>query len=532
MHLQLEVTIEHVHAYVLCMPELPTALTDAIRDRYVVEREIGAGGMATVHLARDVRHNRSVAIKVLKPELAASLGAERFLQEIEIAARLTHPHIIPLHDSGQAAGFLYYVMPFIDGESLRVRLRRETRLDTAAALGIVADVGDALSYAHRQGILHRDIKPENILFAEGHPMVADFGIARAVSTAGGANLTRTGLALGTPGYMSPEQAAGDRALDARSDVYSLGCVLYEMLIGEPPGMWQPDASLRLGRFTDLPEAHRVRMGDIGAPIERALVRALALRTNDRFEAVDAFLHALRAEEGVVRRYSDAEVEAIVRHAAEEQALHPTGERMSLRTVQQIADEVGISPERVERAARRLEGREPAQPPASSAGAVWLGSPTVIASECVVDGDAPESAYDDIVAEVQATFSTDGQVDTRGRSLTWRTVKPVLGKRRAVQVHVTSRGGQTRIHVQERLGELAATLYSSILVGGGIGGVATILGMGVGWLGYGLEAGLLSAGWVPGMYALTRSIFRAVARRKHTDLQALSDRIAEIVAEST
>ena len=525
-------TVEQLRTYVVWMPDFPTAFTDAIRDRYVVEREIGAGGMATVHLALDVRHNRYVAIKVLKPELAASLGAERFLKEIEIAARLTHPHIIPLHDSGQAAGFLYYVMPFIDGESLRTRLLRETRIDTAAALGIVGDVGDALSYAHRQGILHRDIKPENILFSAGHPMVADFGIARAVSTAGGANLTQTGFALGTPGYMSPEQAAGDRDLDARSDVYSLGCVLYEMLVGEPPGMWQTDESLKLGKFTELPERHHARIREIGGSIERALVRALTIRTRDRFETVATFLLALRAEEGAVRRYSDSEVEEIVRQAADEQLAHPTEEGMSLGTVQQIANDVGISPERVQRAARKLESRETVQPRAESGpGAFWLGSPTVIEWEGAVDGEVTESVYDEIVDEVQATLATEGQVDTLGRSLTWRTVKPVLGKRRAVQVRVTSRGGQTRIHIQERLGELAVSLHSSILVGGGVGGVATILGIGLGWLGYGLESGLLSAVWFGGMYALSRSIFRAVSRKKRSDLEQLSDRIAEIAAES-
>ncbi len=514
------------------MPDVPSAFTESIRDRYVVEREIGAGGMATVHLARDVRHNRYVAIKVLKPELAASLGAERFLKEIEIAARLTHPHIIPLHDSGQAAEFLYYVMPFIDGESLRTRLLREKRIDTAAALAVVEDVGDALSYAHRQGILHRDIKPENILFSEGHPMVADFGIARAVSTAGGANLTRTGFGVGTPGYMSPEQAAGERDLDARTDVYSLGCVLYEMLVGEPPGMWQTDESLKLGKFTDLPERHHARLREIGRTIEWALVRALAIRARDRFEAVDAFLLVLRAEKGTVRRYSDSEVEEIVRQAADEQLAHPTEEGMSLRTVQQIANDVGISPERVERAARKLESRETAQPPAESGpGVFWLGSPTVIDWESVVDGEVTEAEYDDIVDEVQATFSTEGQVGALGRSLTWRTEEPVLGKKRAVQVRVTSRGGQTRVQVQERLGELAVTLYSSILIGGGIGGIATILGIGIGWLGHGLEAGLLSAVWLPGMYALTRSIFRAVSRKKRSDLEQLSDRIAEIAADS-
>jgi hypothetical protein len=514
------------------MPDLPAAFTDAIRERYVVEREIGEGGMATVHLAQDVRHNRYVAIKVLKPELAASLGAERFLKEIEIAARLTHPHVIPLHDSGEAAGFLYYVMPFIDGESLRTRLRRETRLDTAAALGIVADVGDALSYAHRQGVLHRDIKPENILFAEGHPMVADFGIARAVSTAGGAGLTRTGLALGTPGYMSPEQAMGERDLDARTDVYSLGCVLYEMLLGEPPGMWQTDEeSLKLGRFADLPERLRARMREIGRPIERALVRALTMPTRDRFESVDAFLLALRAEEGAVRRYSDSEVEEIVRQAADEQLAHPTEEGMSLRTVQQIAADVGISPERVERAARKLEVREPVAPSAEiGAGAFWLGSSTLIASERVVDGEVTEAVHEDIVDEVQATFSTEGEVGTLGKSLTWRTVKPTLGKRRAVQVRVTSRGGQARIHVQERLGELAVSLFPSITVGGGLGGLAIILSLGgpeFGWL----AAGLSGAGWIGGMHAIARAIFRGISRQKRSDLEGLSHRLAAIATES-
>jgi tRNA A-37 threonylcarbamoyl transferase component Bud32 len=514
------------------MSDLPAAFADAIRDRYVVERGIGAGGMATVHLAHDVRHKRSVAIKVLKPELAASLGAERFLKEIEIAARLTHPHIVPLHDSGEAAGFLYYVMPFIDGESLRTRLLRETRLDPAAALGIAADVGGALSYAHRQGILHRDIKPENILFAEGHPMVADFGIARAVSTAGGANITRTGLALGTPGYMSPEQAAGERDLDARTDVYSLGCVLYEMLLGEPPGMWQTDESFRLGKFTDLPERHRARFRELGGAIEPALVRALALRTRDRFASVDAFLLALRAEAGAVRRYSDREVEEIVRRAADEQLAHPTGEGMSLGTVQQIAADVGISPERVERAARNLEFGETARAPAESGpGAFWLGSPTTIACQRVVDGELTAAAYDDIVGEVQAMLATDGEIDTLGRSLTWRTAHPALGKARAVQVRITSRGGQTRIQVQERLGELAWTLFGGIALGGGSGGLAIILSLGgpeVGWL----AAGLLSAGWAGGMCALARTIFRSIARSKRADLEGLSDRVAELAPQST
>ena len=211
-----------------------TRLSAALADRYRIERELGQGGMATVYLAQDLKHDRKVALKVLKPELAAVLGGDRFVVEIKTTAALQHPHILPLFDSGTAEGFLYYVMPFIQGETLRTKLDRETHFGIDEAVRITREVADALDYAHRHGVIHRDIKPENILLHDGRPMVADFGIALALSAAAGGRMTETGLSLGTPHYMSPEQATAEKELTGRSDIYSLGCVLYEMLSGSPP----------------------------------------------------------------------------------------------------------------------------------------------------------------------------------------------------------------------------------------------------------------------------------------------------------
>src|SRR5215216_8157450 len=209
-------------------------LKESLADRYDIEREIGAGGMATVYLARDLRHDRHVALKVLKPDLGAVLGVDRFLSEIKVTANLQHPNLLPLFDSGEAEGLLFYVMPYVEGESLRARIAREKQLPVHEAIRIATSVASALDYAHRHGVIHRDLKPENILLHEGQPLVADFGIALAVSNAGGNRITQTGLSLGTPHYMSPEQAAGDRAVDARTDQYALAALTYEMLTGEPP----------------------------------------------------------------------------------------------------------------------------------------------------------------------------------------------------------------------------------------------------------------------------------------------------------
>ncbi len=267
----------------------------ALAARYAFERELGRGGMAVVYLARDLKHDRQVAIKVLRPEVAAAVGPERFLREIEIAAKLTHPHILPLHDSGEVRGFLYYVMPFIGGESLRTRLKREQRLPLAEALDIACEVADALDYAHRHGVVHRDVKPENILLEEGHAIVADFGVARAVTESVGPPLTETGRTVGTPEYMSPEQACAEDVIDGRSDLYALGCVVYEMLGGQPPFI-APTARAVLARhMMDSPPSLVALRPDLPAPVRRAVVKALAKEREDRFARLRDFAAALRAE---------------------------------------------------------------------------------------------------------------------------------------------------------------------------------------------------------------------------------------------
>jgi serine/threonine-protein kinase len=273
------------------MSEL-SRLTTALEQRYRIERELGAGGMATVFLATDLKHDREVALKVLRPELGAVLGVERFLAEIKITARLDHPHILTLIDSGAEAGFLYYVLPFVRGESLRDKLNREHQLGLDEALGITRQVASALDYAHRHGVVHRDIKPENILLLEGEAMLADFGIALAVSEAGGNRLTETGLSLGTPQYMSPEQATGDRLLDARSDVYSLGAVLYEMLAGEPP-VTGPTAQAMIAKLmTERPVHLRVVRSSVPEAVDAAVAKALDKTPADRFASAGDFARAL------------------------------------------------------------------------------------------------------------------------------------------------------------------------------------------------------------------------------------------------
>ena len=266
-----------------------------MRERYRFERELGAGGMATVYLAHDLRHERDVAIKVLHPDLGATLGSERFLSEIRTTARLQHPHILPLLDSGEADGLLYYVMPRVMGETLRARLDRERQLPIHDAVRIAREVADALGYAHEHSVIHRDVKPENILLQGGHALVADFGIALAVQQAGGARLTQTGLSLGTPQYMSPEQAMGERAIDARSDIYALGAVAYEMLTGDPPFTGSSVQSIVAKIMTEKPTPIRALRDTVPAHVEHAVLRALAKLPADRHGTADAFSAALAGD---------------------------------------------------------------------------------------------------------------------------------------------------------------------------------------------------------------------------------------------
>ena len=270
-------------------------LNAALSGRYRIERELGGGGMAMVYLARDERHDRNVALKVLRPELAAVIGAERFLNEIKTTANLQHPHILPLHDSGNVDGTVWYVMPSVEGESLRDRLTRETQLPLEDALQIAREVASALDYAHRHGVIHRDIKPENILLHDGRAMVADFGIALAVSrTEGGTRITETGMSLGTPHYMSPEQALGDRTIDARTDVYALGCVLYEMLAGEPPFTGPSAQAIVAKVMNTTPAPVTATRPTVPAFVDAAIQRALNKLPADRFRSAADFASALQA----------------------------------------------------------------------------------------------------------------------------------------------------------------------------------------------------------------------------------------------
>jgi serine/threonine-protein kinase len=265
---------------------------EAFSKSYAVEREVGQGGMATVYLARDLKHARSVALKVLRPELAAAMGGDRFPREIQIVAQLAHPHILPLHDSGELGGFLYYVMPFVEGESLRQKLTREGRLPLHEAVRILREVTDALAYAHEHGIVHRDIKPDNVMLSGRHALVTDFGVAKAVSAAGADRLTTVGLALGTPSYMSPEQAMGETDLDHRSDIYALGAMAYEMLTGEPPFARLTAQAILSAHVLETAEQVAIRRPDVPLALAELIMRCLVKEKSGRWQSAEEMLPIL------------------------------------------------------------------------------------------------------------------------------------------------------------------------------------------------------------------------------------------------
>jgi serine/threonine-protein kinase len=266
----------------------------AAGERYDIEREIGAGGMATVYLARDLKHDRQVALKVLRPEVAASLGPDRFPREIKIVARLQHPHILSLHDSGEAAGFLYYVMPFVEGESLRARMEREGALPIGDAVRILREVVDALAAAHAHGIVHRDIKPDNVMLSGRHAMVTDFGVAKAVSASGGEKLTTVGVAVGTPMYMAPEQAMGEAHIDHRADIYSVGVLAYEMLSGRPPFDAKTSQAVLSAQVLEKPVDLRERRASVPEAVAAAVMHCLEKNPADRWQSAEELLHQLEA----------------------------------------------------------------------------------------------------------------------------------------------------------------------------------------------------------------------------------------------
>jgi len=511
---------------------VPPDLAAALSERYELRRVLGRGGMATVYLAWDRKHHREVAVKVLRPDLAASIGSERFLKEIQIAARLNHPHVLALHDSGEAGPFLFYVMPYIDGGSLRQRIEAG-RLANDEALAIAAPVADALTYAHRMGVFHRDIKPENILFSQGHPVVGDFGIAKAISTAGGANLTRTGFPLGTPGYMSPEQAAGLTDLDERSDVYSLAAVVYEMVVGEIPGRWPTEEAVRVGRFLDAPSAHRARLAQAGAVVEAALVRGLAIRHEHRTATPAALLDDLRGVAPPRRQYRDDDIQEIVRRAAELEATNPTATgAMTIGGVERLAAEVGIPAELVRSAARSLDVRTtPPAPPAEPPKKNWfLGAPTRLVFERVVDGEVPDAEFPLLVDEIRRVLRNVGQVSQLGRSFAWTMVR-TGGGTRSVEVVVTVRGGCTRITVQEPLGNLIGGIFGGIGGGMGGGGLGPLLGVTIDALGMGggVAAALIPL-WLMTTFATARTAYYYSVRRRSRVLGTLADQLEALARD--
>jgi len=498
----------------------------ALAGSYAIEHELGTGGMAIVYLARDGKHDREVAVKVLKPELAAAVGPERFLREIKITAKLNHPHILPLLDSGEAGEFLYYVMPYVSGGSLRWVLKRDAILPVDEVVRITEQVASALDHAHRLGVVHRDMKPENILFSEGHAIVADFGIAKAVSAISRDQLTRSGFPLGTPGYMSPEQAAGSTDQDPRTDVFGLACVTYEMLVGETPGMWPSEEAVRMGRFLDASPAHRKTLDRLPGRIEQVLTRALAMRPADRFATPGEYASALGGSSEHTAKLSDSEVSDVVERAAELDAQPATEEgALSIGGVEQVAAEAGIPPARVREALDEVDRSREALP--ADAAARGLIKPNFKKGRLTVDrtvpGHLPEADYEIMVDEIQRSLGFVGTVSGVGKTLNWSGSKPgFVG--RDVRVTITRGRDDTTIHMEEHIDIRGPSMFApawGAAGGGGIGaGLAAVLGV--------PEAGMIImtlGSAFGGAVLMVNGIIRGLARKYAPQLENLADRLA-------
>lgn len=568
------------------MSTLIELLQSGLEGRYDVERELGSGGMSTVFLAHDARHERHVAIKLLRPDLASAVGADRFLREIKLTASLNHPHVLPLLDSGEIDGLVYYVMPYVSGGSLRTRLAGRTLpLDEARA--VAEQVASALDYAHRAGVVHRDVKPENILFSEGLAVVADFGVARAVSTVDRQTLTRSGFPVGTLGYMSPEQAAGRTDLDERTDVFSLGCVVYEMLVGDTPAGWPGPEDARLGRFLEAPAEHRSKLDALPGRVEQTLTRALALRASDRFESPGAFAHALgEAADGrtpvgeedlraILARASELELERTAREDVGTPAPSgSSGTTLTMGAVEQAAAEVGIEPARVREAAREvLRASERGETRPATAESVrhistapapspawprrgphggrsrrvpggpgpWHGPQRFesapdfafekerLTAERTVDGEVAPAGYPELVDAIQEELDLVGHVSTIGRTLTWSPARQGSESRQVV-VTVRPREGVTDLHVEEQI-EMSGWRVFAPAWGAGAGmlfgvAVAALLGFNEGEI-------LFTAvpGGIFGAFATVRGMINAKARDAGPQLQRVLDRLAGLIEGS-
>jgi serine/threonine-protein kinase len=383
------------------------------------------------------------------------------------------------------------------------------------------------------GVLHRDIKPENILFSEGHPIVADFGIARALSAATGPHLTRTGLALGTPGYMSPEQAVAAGDFDERTDVYGLAAVIYEMLVGEVPRVWPTEDEVKTGRFTEAPAAHRTRLARAGAVAEGALVRGLAVRPAQRTRTPDALLAELTGRAKPRRVYDADEVNAIVRKAADLEASAPTSSgAMTIGGVEALAAEVGIKPELVRSAASSMS-----RPPAAGAGFVerrpppdgkFLGGPTRILFERVVEGELNEAEFPVVVDEIRRVMGTAGKVNQLGRSFTWEPSRTAVP--RTLEVSITVRGGRTRVTIQENLTNLIGQVYGPIGGGMGGGGTGVVMAIVAGAMHAPFLIPLAIPAWLFTTYATARTVYRHNSRRRRSELEELADHLMSVVKD--